>query len=332
MNKINYILFAILFLSSCFKEEDPRSSVTNFETIELGDEYKNQIFYSLYDTSIVSTNDYQDWSFAFYSGNDASYIRLNAAANMWAVKTNNSDFNANYSDLYNESDKRFDGPNGYQEYLAIDVSLGSISVSDTVFCEKMVYLIHPGIAANGLELGQHKKFMFEGVYQDSYIIRYANLDGSDYHRVLVPKDAYLNYTSYSINTHQVVMVEPDKQSWDLLFSRFTDTVYTTDGSEFLQGYAVTGAYLNENGVEAYLEEDIAYEDIALSNIDFNRLSKNINVIGHNWKQFIDQYYIFKNKTYIIKDRGGRYFKLRFLSFYDAETGLKGSPSFEFELL
>ncbi|MFT5827698.1 MAG: hypothetical protein ACI9AB_000646 [Urechidicola sp.] len=35
---------------------------------------------------------------------------------------------------------------------------------------------------------------------------------------------------------------------------------------------------------------------------------------------------------MIKDREGRYFKLRFLSFYDSQTGQKGFPSFEFELL
>lgn len=109
-------------------------------------------------------------------------------------------------------------------------------------------------------------------------------------------------------------------------------MYTTDLSAFLVGYAVTGAYLNQNSVQAYLEEDIAYIDINSSNIDVSRLSSNLNVIGHDWKQFSDQYYIFLNKSYVVSDREGRLFKLRFLSFYDDQTGQKGYPSFEFELL
>ncbi len=331
MRNLFLILTSLLLLSACFKEEEPRYSTVNFETIVLGDDYDQQVFYSLYDTSIVSSNSFKEWNLAFYTGNDASFIRLNAAASMWVIKTESNDFDESFGTTYNQSDKRFDGSHGFTDNLAIDV-IAPGSSTDTLFNQKMVYLIHPGIDALGNELGDYKKFMFEGVYYDSYIIRYANLDGSDEQRLIIPKDHTVSYLSLSWESNTLVIIEPDKTTWDLLFTRNTDTVYTTDGTEFLTGYAVTGAYLNAAGVEAYMEEEISYEDFQAGNIDPSRMSTNCNAIGHTWKQFSDQYFIFKNKSYIIKDREGRYFKLRFLSFYDSQTGQKGFPSFEFELL
>ena len=201
-----------------------------------------------------------------------------------------------------------------------------------MFTQGEVYLIHPGIDANGNELGNYKKFVFEGIFLDSYLIRYANLDGSNEQRRAIPKNENINFVSFSFNENSTVNIEPPKVQWDILFSRYTDTVYTIDGSEFLTGYAVTGAYLNENGVETYLEESIVYEDFKASDIQLDLFSSKKNTIGHAWKQFDEQYSILDNKSYIIKDRDGRYFKLRFLSFYDSITGNKGFPSFEFELL
>lgn len=322
----------LVSLSSCFKEEDPRPGVPNYETIMLGDDYNNQVFYSLIDTSEVSNNSYKDWSLGFYCGADASYIRLNAAANMWVIKTNSADFNAPFNNLYSESDKRFDGTNDIRNHLALDLTMSPTASSDTVFNPAEVYLIHPGIDAEGNEIGSYKKFMFIGMYYDSYVIRYANLDGSDAHQVVIPKNTNLNFVCFSFTSNSIVDIEPDKATWDILFTRYTDTVYTTDLSDFLVGYAVTGAYLNPNGVSAYLEEAITYEELNMTNIDISRLSEDINAIGHEWKQFSDQYYIFKNKSYVISDREGRLFKLRFLSFYDDQTGQKGYPAFEFELL
>jgi hypothetical protein len=332
LKKIIGILFLLFTLSSCFKEEDSRPAISRYETIALGDDYNNQVFYSLIDTTSVSSNSYKDWSLGFYCGDDASYIRLNAAANMWVIKTNSTDFSTSFGSVYNETDKKFDGSHGLDNLLAIDMYMNIGTSTDTVFNPLEVYLIHPGIDAEGNELGSYKKFMFLGLYYDSYLIRYANLDGTDDHKVLLPKNANLNFISYSFASHNTVNIEPDKTTWDILFSRFTDTVYTTDLTDFLVGYAVTGAYLNQNSVKAYLEESIPFKDINSSNIDVNKLSTKLNVIGHDWKMFSDQYYIFLNKSYVISDREGRLFKLRFLSFYDDLTGQKGYPSFEFEAL
>lgn len=331
MRNAAILILCLLLLSSCFKEEDKREAFTNYRTLEIGNDYLNQIFYSLGDTSIVSTNQYTDWNLAFYCGNDASFVRLNAAANMWVFKTNSTNFGDNFEITYSESDKRFDGSHGLRDNLAIDSYLES-SAADSAWCTETVYLIHPGIDAKGVELGSYKQFVFVGLFEDSYFFKIAELDGSNAREYSLPKDPSKNYVCFSWNSFSPIEIEPDKNTWDLLFSRFTDTVYTTDGSEFLTGYAVTGAYLNQNSVEAYMQEEIGYPDFQLGDVDPNKFSSRLNVIGHDWKQFSDQYNIYKNKVYIIKDRNGIIYKLRFLDFYDATTGFKGYPSFEYEAL
>lgn len=328
-------MISLLLFSSCFKEEDARPTFTSYETIGIGNEYYDQIFYSLSETKIVSSNNYLDWNLGFYCNNDKSYIRLNSAANMWAYKTNSTNFYENFSVNYTEEEKRFDGSHGLDDDLAIDEILGVNNAStDTIYSSGEVYIIHPGIKANGTEIGDYKKFILIGVYDDAYIVKYANLDGTDEQTVSIPKNPSLNFVAYSWYTNTIVDVEPDKTTWDLLFSRFTDTVYTTDGSEYLLGYAVTGTYLNQNsnGVKAYAVNDISYSDITEQDVDLSRLSSNLNVIGHTWKVFSSQYTIDNTKSYIVQDRNGNIYKLHFLSFYDPETGQKGYPSFEFELL
>ncbi|MCB0509646.1 MAG: hypothetical protein KDC82_02705, partial [Bacteroidetes bacterium] len=133
MKKLIAIFTALLLLSSCFKEEEKRAAFTNYKTIEIGNDYLNQVFYGLGDTSVISTNLYSDWNLAFYCGSDASFVRLNAAANMWVYKTNSSNFGAAFNLNYTESDKRFDGSHGLLDHLAIDSYLEEVS-SDSTWC------------------------------------------------------------------------------------------------------------------------------------------------------------------------------------------------------
>jgi len=68
-------------------------------------------------------------------------------------------------------------------------------------------------------------------------------------------------------------------------------------------------------------------------VEFN-FSNEQNAIGYKWKiyDFDAQIYSVNSQmTYIIKSVSNRYFKLRFLDFYNNE-GEKGFPSFEIQEL
>lgn len=336
MKKIAYSILILLILSSCFKEENPRdNNISNYDIVEIGSQYQNQIFYSLLNQGIVSSNDYQIWDIGLYCKTDKSFIRLNGAKNSYVIKTGSTDFNANYNiENYSEEERRYDGMWYIDGNLAIDEIILQGNSVDTLFTSKQVYLISEGNDVNGLVIGTAKKFVFEGIIENNYIIKYADLDGTNEVRKIIPRDETLNLIAFSFTSQNVVSVEPDKSTWDILYTRNTDTVFSYNDPtiEPIYGYAVTGAYLNPTQTEAYVEEDIAYKDINSSNIKNTEFTSRLNIIGHDWKIFTTQYTIDETKSYVIKDKNGFIYKLRFLGFYDEETGQKGYPSFEIKLV
>jgi hypothetical protein len=93
--------------------------------------------------------------------------------------------------------------------------------------------------------------------------------------------------------------------------------------------------LNPNNTTAVLDSTTGYEKITIDNILNYKFSSARDAIGYNWK-FFDRtgtalYTTDKMKTYIIRNRNNKYWKLHFLDFYNS-AGVKGSPSFEFERL
>lgn len=336
MRKLFFFIALLTILSSCFKEEDSRNiNLSNYDVVEIGSQYENQIFYSLSSANIVSSNNYDTWDIGFYSGTDKSFIRLNGAGNYYVIKTESTNFDATYNiNSYPENERRFDGMWHLTDNLAIDEILNQGNSVDTVYTNKMVYLISGGFDANGNAFKEAKKFIFEGIIDGSYIIKYANLDGTNPVRKIIPRNENLVLTAFSFSAGEVVNVEPDKTTWDILFSRATDTVfsYTDPTIEPIAGYAVTGAYLNPYQTEAYVEEEINFEDINSSNIRNSEFTNRLNIIGHDWKIFTTQYTIDETKSYVIKGKNGFIYKLKFLGFYDEDTGQKGYPSFEVELV
>lgn len=324
-----------MVLSSCFKEEDSRNiQFANLGSVALGANYENQIFYNISTNTVVSTNNYKIWDIGLYSGNDKSFIKLNEASNFYAINTGSTNFNATYSLAnYTEEDKRYDSQWYLDRNIAINEILNTAYSSDTVLTSQTVYLISSGYDANGTEIMTPKKFVFEGIIENSYIIKFADIDGSNYVRKIIPRNETLNLTAFSFTSQSVTNVEPDKTTWDILFTRNTDTVFsTTDPNEWLTGYAVTGAYLNPYNTQAYAETNITFENINSGNIAPSLFTSKLNVIGHDWKIFTTQYTIDDSKAYVIKDHNNFIFKLRFLGFYDEVTGEKGYPSFELELV
>lgn len=331
MKKLWFIISGLILFSSCFKEENPRfgGDLKAFSVAEMGENYDNQLFYSLFDTQFVSTNTFDEWQLGFYAQNDDYHIRLNSAAFMSAFPTGETNFNA-VTSISESYISRIDHPSGDRNQLAINVNF-STNVNDTLFSTGEVFIIDMGNDMLANQFG-FKKIQFTKVYQNNYYIRYANLDGSDEKTTFITKNPSLNYVAYSLKTHEIVQIEPDRNTWDILFSRFTEILDAGGGINI--NYSVTGAYINTAFVTAYLDSINKFEDININNVEPQRLSNRLNVIGHDWKVFdIDAnvFGIYNNKTYIIKDRNGFFYKLRFLSFYN-QSGIKGYPGFEFELL
>ncbi len=77
-------------------------------------------------------------------------------------------------------------------------------------------------------------------------------------------------------------------------------------------------------------DDIDFKDINSSIIPQLQFSSDFNAIGFRWKYFSlndGVYSIVPGMSYVIKEKNGTYFKLRFFGFYNND-GDKGYPSFE----
>lgn len=325
------LLFSVLILfSACFKEEDKRENISSgAASMKVGEDYGNQIFFNLNTQEVISENRWEIWNLAFYAQDDDFYIKLCHPAFMKAYKPNLS-FNE-INDFDNNWEYEIDFHLKDTSNLALSFEI-DFEANDTTYYKDKTYVLMLGMATNGDELG-YKKISLLYTYQNFYYIHYANLDGTEEVFVNIEKDNTLNYVYYSFNNGgEIVNVEPDKTTWDFLFSRTTELLFANNEPI---PYSVVSVLLNSFSVKAYVEKEMKYKDINLESIKNDEFINLENTIGHSWKYYdLDnaQYLIVPDKYYVIQDINNYYYKLKFLSFLDPETNIKGTISFEYELL
>ena len=142
---------------------------------------------------------------------------------------------------------------------------------------------------------------------------------------------YLNwyFIHLSFLANSVLEIEPNRDSWDLLFTRYTaKIIYENDTI----AYPVTGVLINYlESTKVAIDTIHNFSEINIDNISNYNFLDNQDVIGYDWKSYDGQFTVNPEKKYIINTSQENYFKVRFIDFYD-ENGLKGSPKFEIQKL
>jgi len=333
----NIILFLLvsLVLSSCFKEDDTvpvKISPVKVVVIPMGQYYTYQIYFDLDQDSMVSSNLKSEFDFSFSSGDSSWVIRLNTSTFMKAAVTNQTDL-AMVTDTAGMV-WQFDDSNGDPDSTAL-FNWMSVSGNDSIFPGK-VYVINRGINELGVKLGL-RKIIFEKLENDTYYFRYSNMDNTGLVETSVKKDDEYNDVQFSLKTGNVIQLQPPTYNWDLLFTQYTTLLYTDEGDAY--PYLVTGTLINMNGTSVAFDSTMVFSHISMDdaqNLDF---STRQDAIGYDWKELFgdinggDYYYKpYENYNYIIHSRSGVYYKLRFVGFYNADTGEKGYPTFEYQRL
>ncbi len=317
--------------TSCFKEEDP---ITPFDrgdsitqVISTGDngDYGDQVFYDISGNKVVKVIDRTSWDLGFETSPTGTTVRLNGANKMQASKTGITDFNAitNITSLTLTFD--WDRASGSQDSVALlDWISGGIPTNE-------VFIIDRGETPS-LSVRGFKKLQIISVNATEYVIKYANVNGSNEQTKTIPKQTDKNFTCFSLaGNGDIVNAEPDADDWDLVFTQYLHTFYDSDPAVY---YSVNGVLLNPKNVKAALVSDKNYADITINEVSTHPLSGFWNTIGYDWKIFdfdTELYQIDFNKSYLILDRKGLYYKLRFIDFYNS-SGVKGFPKFEFQKL
>ena len=305
---------------SCEMEEIPVSPHNpgdiQINQIELSNDYRHQVFYDLGSNSIISDNLKTDWDLGFESSTQGYHVILNSSTYSALSYIDNIPFN-DIIDPLNLS-WSWDNPSG-----DLDSSAFGDSRSVSGF-----YVFDRGFDLNGTPRG-FKKILIDSITNEFYQISFSNLDNSDYNSFKLYKDPSVNFTCFSFESNQIVDIEPSYNDWDLLFSQYTHLYNDTT----TPAYLVTGVCSN---LDVLVAKDTSYEfnEINYSMINEFSFNDDRDAIGFDWKEYnfnAGSYTINSNTNYIIMDKQQKYFKLRFIDFYNSD-GDKGYPTFEIQEL
>lgn len=337
MYKYILILIGVVSLfTSCFKEDEKvlpheEGEVTT-TTIPMTQYYSYQIYFKLLNNEVVSSNNRSDFDLNFECADTSTVIRLNTANFAMIAETA-------FEKLQDVTDTigltwRYDKSNGDSDSLAIN-NWVLINESDTTFSNK-VWVINRGLNSSGIQLGL-KKIQFINYMDNRYYFVYSNMDNSDLVDTYVEKNDLFGYSQFLLSdAGELIQTEPENTNWDLNFTQYTTLLFTDEGLSY--PYLVTGVLQSPNCLVA-LDSSLVFNEISLSDTSLFEFSTAQDKIGYDWKEIVgdvqtgDFYYKTKtNNTYIIKDSEYFYYKLRFINFYDPESGEKGYPTFEFQKL
>jgi hypothetical protein len=328
----------IMALAGCFKEDEivilPPPGDVKTASIGLENDYRYQVYYNLAEERVVATNLKKDWDLGFEASAEGWRVTLNTSKFMLAANTGRTDPGA-VADTVGLAWK-YDKSDGNPDSTAI----GNWVVFPSGEAEKVytneVYIINRGYDEVGNLLGV-RKIVFESVDEGSYTFSYSMLDGSEANTFTLTKDPSVNFVFFSFDEGGKQMVlEPPSNQWDILFTQYTTLLYTNEGEPY--PYLVTGALINRNGVEATRDTVLVFNEITNATVTSLEFSASQDIIGFDWKDVVGDvstgnvsYAIVPDLNYVIRDRSGFYYKLRFISFYD-NSGAKGYPTFEYQRL
>ena len=296
--------------------------ITEVGTAAMGSGYTSQIYYDLNGNLEVSSNGIAEWDLCFESTQGGWLIRLNSSKFMHAGNSNDTLF----SSLLNEEDLEmvFDASSGNIDSTAIGTWF--TETGDSIISLRNVYLVDRGINELNKAVG-FKKVQFD-VKGNSYLIRYADPDNQNEVIQMIERGENSNRVYFSFE-NGILEIAPESEQWSLLFSRYTTMLLTTDGEKY--PYLVAGVILNPNGVAAALDTIHDFMEMEINDTIDLELSTRSDLIGYDWKYYdFDAaiYTIVPEYMYVLRDRDGFYYKLRFIDFYNS-TGEKGYPNFEF---
>lgn len=319
--KIVLSFFVLCCFFSCEKEELPVPAHQSGDLLQasanLGVNYEYQVYYDLKSNKVVSKNKKDIWDLAFESAENGNRVILNPSKLMFAFDTQTQDFEAVNDTTGFGSNRKWDDPSGNLDKTAI----GDWQTS------KNVYIIDRGLDVNGTPQG-FVKVQFQSVDKNTFILRYAQLNGNGDTVVKVQKNPDYNFSFLSLDGGNEVIVEPPKADWDIVFTQYTYVFY----EPYFLPYLVTGCLTNRYNTTSKKDSLVSFTDVDFEYAENSIMSSEINTIGYDWKSFDGTtYQIDYSKVYLVKDSEGIFYKLHFLDFYGPQ-GNKGEPQWEFQML
>jgi hypothetical protein len=331
------VVAALGFLTSCEKQEGPivlpQPGPATFSSVTMGVNYDQQIFYDFESGKPVFNSNHDMWDLAFESDADGRNIYLNGGQGSGQIGQTVC--------IYNTHDTSF--PN----ITTLPTGLSASSSAGWRYDDASFLPGRTGIGAWWQSSGASKqevyllqtssgiqKFRVVSCDAARYAIEWQPLGGSGLPGQLqLPKDSAYNFIYFSFDKG-IVKPEPPKNTWDIVFTRYRDSIYDAQSGHLIP-YLVTGVLTNPYHTTAAADSIDDFSAIDLAKADLMTPGTNRDVIGWDWKSYglnsTGLYTVNRHKNYVVGTQKGQLYKLHFLDFYSS-TGVKGTPSFEYERL
>ncbi|WP_158642506.1 HmuY family protein [Chitinophaga japonensis] len=278
------------------------------------------------------------WNLGFYTGSDYRVI-LNYTSATSAVALEKTDITqvslddtAGVSLALGQGQGTMDMVDDVYGDLAKTV-IAAVSATDA---DNKVYLVKPETASASDPATWYKvKISRNG---NGYRLQYALLPATTIQTADISKDADYNFTFYSLETNQVVAVEPEKTAWDIQWSY---GVYFAGGGSavipyLFSDFVYTNTLAGVQAAEATEEDGFSYDAFTIADVTDARLvySAQRDAIGSKWRVTSGGTVgIRTDRFYVVKDPAGNYYALKFISAgIGQDGGQRGYPEIEYKLV
>jgi hypothetical protein len=283
----NYKIFFILLI---FVIVYKSNAVTEKDTIVLGPNYINEIWYNL-DSGVIQTADKDNWDIAFQTGQKgAIWINGQKGERAWVVPGKTiDDFSKSVDttgmdqtwEYHTNSDENWDigafnlGMDGYESDG--DFGWGSYDLSSHAITGTKIFIIK-------IDKKTYKKFMIESLFGSEYSFSYANLDGSDESIGVIKKSDFKNknFAYFSFSENKSIDREPINKEWQLLFGKYEALIDNGQGGTM--PYYLTGIRHNFNVKVAKLT-GVDPKTVAPPAFITENFNTKITAIGADWKKY-----------------------------------------------
>lgn len=306
----------MIMINSCNKSTDSLSLVTKTESISLSQGYANDIYYRLSD-GLITTVPRTNWDIAFIVSPREASILTNTTAGVelkvypvadgwsFADPVDTAGYH-NWTPLYNSDTTWTEGAFNMNATGHPNYGWGVYDINTHNLTGVALYIIK----TRG---GSYKKISIMNKLSalQKYSFIYSDLDGTNEHTVnLDLAGSNKNFDYYSLDTDEEVNREPDRDQWDIVFTKWIDRSIS---------YPVTGV-LQNTGITAQESTDT---DPKSKVFPENGFLTAMSTIGSDWKIInMDtyQYTIDDTRVFFVKDSGGAVYRIKFLTFEGSATG------------
>lgn len=311
--KKKYLLVSVACMFMAWQSS--RAQVVD-DVVSVGPQYINQVYYSLTNDE-QANNPLSDWDLAFELSFYGMGIRANTVTGMEVVKYPGTldDWDVVDTSGFSTWNRLHDNPLVWQEGALNDgmedfnLGWGVYNTTTHVVTGNTIFIVK-------WPSGVVKKLRIDSHASGTYYFTYADLDSENEVSGSIAKANYSgkNFVYYSMLNNETLDFEPASSSWDLVFGKYMDLAPTI--------YGVTGIRQNI-GVEIAQIDGIDVQESTLEDADVAGYSDDINVIGHDWKAInmaTFQWDIVINRSYIIKSKDQKYYKLVLTGFGGSSNG------------